>query len=120
MYAHPEYGATGGGKPPGVEFPSQQLGAVNRPWEKSVAISAAKAKPRARIAGLKRAVRNGERPANCPELTAAYRELAVVTVEEEADTLAAKAAKLVADWPDLNDEQLGRIAGVLKAAGASR
>lgn len=80
-------------------------------------ISTAKAIPRARIAGLKRAVRNGERPADCPELQAAIRELAVVTVEEDADKLAAKARALVAGWPDLNDEQLGRIAGVLKAAG---
>ena len=83
-----------------------------------MAISAAKAKPRARIAGLKRAVRNGERPADDPELRSAYREIAVVTVVEEADALAAKARQLVAEWPDLNGDQLGRIAGVLKAAGA--
>ena len=80
-------------------------------------ISAAKAKPRARIAGLKRAVRNGERPSNCPELREAYRELAVVTVEEDASTLAQKATKLVADWPDLTPEQLGRIASVLPGGG---
>ena len=79
-------------------------------------ISAARAKPRAQIAGLKRAVRNGERPADCPELRDAYRELAVVGVEEDADKLNNKAAKLVADWPDLTPEQLGRISSVIKGA----
>jgi hypothetical protein len=79
-------------------------------------ISAAKAKPRGRIAALTRAVRNGERPADCPELRAAYRELAYASVVEDADALAAKAAKLVADWPDLTPEQFGRVASVLNAA----
>lgn len=82
-----------------------------------MAISHAKAKARGRVAGLTRAVRNGERPADCPELLGAYRDLAYASVVEDADRLADKAAKLVADWPDLTDEQLGRIASVLKAAG---
>ena len=38
------------------------------------------------------------------------------TVVDDADKLADKAAKLVADWPDLTPEQLGRIASVVKAA----
>lgn len=84
-----------------------------------MAVSHAKAKQRGRIAGLTRAVRNGERPENCPELRAAYRDLAYVSVVEDADRLAAKAEKLVADWPDLTPEQLGRIASVLKAAGGA-
>lgn len=79
-------------------------------------ISAAKSKPRARIAALSRAVRNGERPANCPELRVAYRELAYATVVDDAAKLAAKAAALVETWPDLTPEQLGRVASVLKAA----
>ena len=79
-------------------------------------ISASKAKPRAKIAALSRAVRNGERSADCPELHDAYRELAVASVVDDADKLADKAAKLVADWPDLTPEQLGRIASVVKAA----
>lgn len=79
-------------------------------------ISAARAKPRARIAGLKRAIRNGERPADCPELRDAYRDLAYAAVVDDADKLAAKAAALVETWPDLTPEQLGRVASVLKAA----
>lgn len=82
-------------------------------------ISAAKAKPRGKIAALSRAVRNGERPADCPELRHARRELDVATVIDDAHKLAAKARKLVETWPDLTDEQLGRIASVLKAAGDS-
>lgn len=83
-------------------------------------ISAAKAKPRGVIAATRRAIRNGEQSPDAEaKLRNAYRELAVVTVEESAGTLADKARKLVADWPDLTDEQLGRIAGVLKAAGAA-
>jgi hypothetical protein len=82
-------------------------------------ISTAKAIPRARIAGLKRAVRNGERPADCPELREACRELAVVTVEEDSDRLAVKARNLVADWPDLTPEQLGRIASALPGGVAN-
>ena len=83
-------------------------------------ISAAKAKPRGAIAGIRRAIRNGEESPNAQaKLREAYRELAVVTVEEDADALAVKAAKLVADWPDLTAEQLSRIAGVLKAAGTA-
>jgi hypothetical protein len=81
-----------------------------------VHISADKARPRAKIAALSRAVRNGERPADCPELRTAYRELAVATVVDDAAKLAAKAAKLVADWPDLTPDQLGRVASVINAA----
>ena len=80
-------------------------------------ISAAKAKPRGSIAALSRAIRNGEQsPDAASKLRAAYRELAVVTVEEDAAKLAAKAAKLVADWPDLTPDQLGRVASVINAA----
>lgn len=82
-------------------------------------ISAARAKQRGKIAALTRAVNNGERPKDCPELNAARKELEVVRLSEEAETLAVKARALVADWPDLSDEQLGRIAGVLKAAGVA-
>ncbi len=82
-------------------------------------ISPEKAHVRARVAGLKRAIRNGERTADCPELRGLEQQLAVLGVSDQADALAAKARQLVADWPDLTDEQLGRIAGVLKASGAA-
>lgn len=83
-----------------------------------MAISAAKAKPRGKIAALSRAVRNGERQPNDPELRAAYRDLAVATINDDAAALAEKARKLVADWPDLTAAQLGRVARILKAASA--
>ena len=82
-----------------------------------MAISTRKAKQRGRIAGITRAVNNGERPANDPALNAAYLELAIISVEEDADTLAAKARALVAGWPDLTPEQLGRIASALPGGG---
>lgn len=79
-------------------------------------ISAAQAKPRAKIAALTRAVRNGERPADCPELKQARRDLAYASILDDAEKLAARATQLVKDWPELSEEQLGRIANVIKVA----
>lgn len=62
---------------------------------------------RGRIAGLSRAVRNGERPANDPELDDCRRQLAAIK-------LAAAAEDIVANWPRLPDEQIDRIAALLR------
>lgn len=61
---------------------------------------------RARIAGLKRAIRNGERPANDPALIDAQRRL------REATT-AAYIAKVLDAAPPLTDEQRTRLAELL-------
>ena len=82
-------------------------------------LSPARARQRGKVAALTRAVNNGERPKDCPELDAARKEHEVLRLAEHAEILANEARKLVADWPDLNDEQLGRIAGILTAAGAA-
>jgi hypothetical protein len=63
---------------------------------------------RARIAALKRGIRAGERPADDPALTEAYRNLRALRLEEHV-------AKVVADWPPLTDTQLGRIAALLRS-----
>lgn len=81
--------------------------------------SPAVSRERARIAGLKRAVRNGERPADCPELVTAERELKVAKLESDADRLAQRAREVVETWPDLTPAQLGRIATILQAGGAA-
>lgn len=72
---------------------------------------------RGRVAGLKRAVRNGERPEHDPALDEAHRDLAVALIVAERDRLAQKARALVDAWPDLDEAQLGRIASVLHGAG---
>jgi len=79
-------------------------------------ISPERAKARAAVAGLGYAVQAGKRRADDPQVRDAHRELAVVTLVEDADRLAARAQKLVAAWPDLTPEQLDRVAGILRAA----
>ncbi|HTY35127.1 hypothetical protein [Mycobacterium sp.] len=63
---------------------------------------------RARIAALKRGIRAGERPADDPALTEAYRNL-------RAERLAEHVATVVAGFPKLTDEQLNRVAAILHA-----
>jgi hypothetical protein len=77
-----------------------------------MAISKAAAYQRGRIAGLSRAVRNGERPADDPELNEARQNLAY-------EQLASHAARVVAGWPQPTDEQVQRIAAILRAGGAA-
>lgn len=62
---------------------------------------------RARVAGLTRAVRNGERPADDPDLLDAKQRL------REA-TIAVYIEKTLAAWPPLTDEQRTRLAELLK------
>ena len=72
------------------------------------ALSKAAAHERARIAVLKRAVRNGVRPADDPELTEAERNYS-------AARLADYAAQLVAKWPPLTPEQIDTVAQILRS-----
>ena len=74
-------------------------------------ISPAVARKRGAVAGLKRAVKTGERRPDDPVIPAAERDLAV-------ELLAERAQKLVATWPDLTDEQVDRIASILRGGGA--
>jgi hypothetical protein len=71
------------------------------------ALSKAAAHERARIAGLKRAVRNGERPANDPALKEAERNYGAARMADYAKTLVAK-------WPPMSDEQIEIVAGILR------
>jgi hypothetical protein len=65
---------------------------------------------RGRVAGLKRAVKTGERRPDDPVIPAAERDLAV-------EVLAERAQRLVATWPDLTDAQVDRIASILRGGG---
>ena len=76
-----------------------------------MSISKEVARARGQVAGYKRAVKNGERAADDPVIPASERNLAY-------ELLADKARKLVASWPDLTDEQLDRIAAILRGGGA--
>jgi len=68
---------------------------------------------RARIAGLTRSVRYGERPQS--DLDAAKRDLAEATAEaQRADYI----ERMVAMAPTFTDEQRDRIAAILNAGGA--
>ena len=72
-----------------------------------MAVSTAVARKRGRVTGLSRSVRNGERPADDGVLDAAKRDLAL-------ELLAERAQKIVAEWPDITDEQVDRIATILR------
>ena len=75
-----------------------------------MAISSAKAVPRATIASIKREIRNGNRPADDPQLIEARRELAYVRLLEEVE-------EVIRDWPALTDEQCRSIVALLNAGG---
>jgi hypothetical protein len=63
---------------------------------------------RARIAALKRGIRAGERPANDPALTEAYRNLRALRLEEHV-------AEILAGWPRLTDSQIYNVVAILRA-----
>ncbi|OBK29533.1 hypothetical protein A5634_18165 [Mycobacterium asiaticum] len=63
---------------------------------------------RARNAALTRAVRNGERAADDPALENCRRQLAEIRLTEYVENI-------VANWPRLTDEQIDRIAGLLRS-----
>jgi len=66
---------------------------------------------RARVAGIKRCIKTGERAADDPELFAAYVDLAESKI---ADFV----AKVVSELPPLNDEQKARVSALFRAGGA--
>lgn len=67
---------------------------------------------RGRVAGLARAVRNGERPADDPALTDARRALAYTRLAEHV-------RKVVDTAPPPTPEQVTRIASILNAGSAA-
>ncbi len=73
-------------------------------------ISSEVARARGRVAGYKRAIKNGERAAD-HTVAEAERDLAVAVLADHAK-------KVVAAWPELTAEQLGRIAGILRSGAA--
>jgi hypothetical protein len=75
-------------------------------------ISPALAHRRGRFAALSRAVKNGERPSDDPDFIAAGHDLAY-------EGLAEHAARVVAQWPTPTNEQLQRVAAILRAGGES-
>lgn len=73
-------------------------------------LSKAAAVQRGRIAGLKRAIRNGERSPDDPALIEAERDYA-------AARMADYARNLVATWPPMSNEQIETVASILRSAG---
>jgi hypothetical protein len=71
-----------------------------------MAISKAAAHHRARVAALSRDRQSGD-----PDLVGARRELRAVRLEDHV-------TRVLAEAPPLTDEQLQRIAGLLRAAAA--
>jgi hypothetical protein len=63
---------------------------------------------RARIAALRRGIRAGERSADDPALTEAYRNL-------RAGRLAEHTAKIVGGWPPLTEAQIEDVIAILRA-----
>jgi len=76
-----------------------------------VPVSKEVARARGSVGGLKRAVKTGERRPDDPAIPAAERDLAL-------QLLAERAKRLVATWPELSDEQVDRIAGILRGGAA--
>ena len=76
------------------------------------ALTAESAHHRARIAALKRCIKAGERRADDPELVDAQQKLATAQLVEHIE-------RIIADWPPRTDEQLDRIAGLLRTGRAS-
>lgn len=75
-----------------------------------MAISRSKSVPRATIAGIKREIRNGNRPADDPELIEAQRALAYARLRERVE-------ETVRDWPPLSVQQRRDIVALLNAGG---
>lgn len=71
-----------------------------------MSISHEVAQARGRVAGITRAVRNGER-SHDHTLIAARQELALAVLAE-------RAREVAANWPDLSEDQLARIATILR------
>jgi len=76
------------------------------------ALSADAAHQRAKIGALTRAVRNGERPADCPELREAKQKLAEIRAEDHV-------RRILDSAPPLSDEQRTRLAELLRPARQS-
>jgi hypothetical protein len=74
-----------------------------------VPISPEAAHYRAIIAGKKRAIRNGERPADDPELIDAQRGLKAATTADYIE-------KVLSQAPPLSGEQRNRLAELLRPA----
>lgn len=66
-------------------------------------------KARASVAALSRCVRNGERPADDPDLVTARRDLNAARLESYIE-------KVLAQAPPLSDEQRNRLAELLRPA----
>lgn len=77
-----------------------------------MALTEAQKHYRAKVGALTRAVNNGERPANDPELVEAKRNLA-------AESLARHAREIVAGWPPLTPDQIETVARILRAGGGT-
>jgi hypothetical protein len=71
------------------------------------ALTAESAHHRARIAALKRCIKTGERQPDDPELIEAQQKLATAQLMEHVE-------RIIADWPPLTDEQLDRVAALLR------
>jgi hypothetical protein len=72
-------------------------------------ISRATAHHRGQIAGLKRAIRNGERPVDDPALVDAQRGLAAAKITDYIE-------KILSQAPPLSDEQRTSLAELLRPA----
>ena len=75
-------------------------------------ISPEAARHRGAIAGIKRAIRNGERPADDPQLKQEQEALHAVLLRERAE-------RIVADWGPLTDEQREHIAALLRTGSVA-
>jgi hypothetical protein len=76
-----------------------------------MAISSAAAHHRARIAGIKRCIKTGERPADDPALEQAQRDLHDVMLAERVE-------EVIADFPKLSERQQQRVAALFTAGAA--
>lgn len=108
MGRHSCHPLTGGERvrhiPAGLKVPLSTAGGreIDLPWRAEMVWT----KERARVAALTRGVRAGERTQ--AELDEARRAFRAARVEEYVD-------RIVEDWPTLSDEQLERIAALLRA-----
>ncbi len=73
-----------------------------------MALSKESLRYRGQVAGLTRAVNNGERPPDDPALTDARQNLAAARLTE-------RVKEIIEDWPPLSDEQVNDIVALLRA-----